>query len=130
MIHRLLALLFVVIPAGCVTVRPVAAPVNFIPQENPQLVWVTANSGEVIPMARPVIRGDSLAGQWLGSAEPVSVPLGEVRAVHARQPDRTRTALLVASALAVTGFIVWRAASSSRSSGCVFDSGNNWWTCP
>lgn len=128
--RRLVSLCILVTTGACVTVRPVAAPVNFIPQQNPELVWVTANNGEVIPMTRPAIRGDTLVGQWLGSTDPVSVPLGQVRSMYARQPDRTRTALLVASVVALGGFIVWRSTARAGSSNCVFDSGNNWWTCP
>lgn len=76
------------VAAGCVTVRPVAAPINFIPAKNPELVWVTAHSGEVIPLARPSVRGDTVTGHWLGTADRVSLPLPEIRVIHATQPHR------------------------------------------
>lgn len=106
--------------AACATVRPVAAPVNFIPQRNPRIVWVTAQSGEVIPVMRPSIQGDTLLGQWQGTSERVRLPLPQIQMISARQPDRTRTALLVAGATALAGFIVWRAIEGGNGPGICF----------
>lgn len=113
-------MLFLPILGACATVRPVAAPVNFIPQQNPQIVWVTAQSGEVIPVMRPSVQGDTLLGQWQGTSERVRLPLPQIQMVSARQPDRTRTALLVVGASALAGFIVWRAIEGGSGSGICF----------
>ena len=118
--------------AACVTVRPVATPASFIPQRQPELVWVTSSDheGQTIPVGRPMIQGDSLYGQWLGTSEHVRLHLPRVTSVFARQPDRTRTTLLVAGATLVAGFIVWRATNASgKGSGCVFDARSGWY-CP
>lgn len=127
---RPLAVALSVGAAACMTVRPVAAPVTFIPQQNPEIVWITAHSGEVIPMSRPMLRGDTVTGHWIGTSEPVSVPLPQVQMVYARQPHQTRTALLIASATALAGFLVWRATRSGGVSGsCTFDPRSGW-NCP
>jgi hypothetical protein len=104
------------------------APASFIPARTPAVVWVTAQSGEIIPVGRPTLQGDTLIGHWLGTSEPVSVPLPQIRLIRAAQPHRGRTALLVAGAGVLAGFFVYRA---SRSSGpkadCHFD--GHEWTC-
>lgn len=113
--------------AGCVTVRPVAAPVNFVPQQRPEVVWVTPTSGEVVPLARPIVRGDSLTGHRLGTAEPVSFSLHQIRVMHAAQPHRGRTAALVAGIGLLAGFVVWRATQSGDGpTNCVYVPGPGW----
>ena len=116
------------IAAACVSVRPVLAPATFIPTRQPDLVWVTVQTGERLALARPTITGDTLTGHQLG--ELITVPLPRVQVMHARQTDKARTALFVASVTALAGFFVWRAShSSGRSSGCVFDPRSGWY-CP
>jgi hypothetical protein len=102
--------------SACVTVRPVAAPASFIPQTKPELVWVQHQDGESFPLSRPTMRGDTLAGQRLDTAEPVRLALPRVASISARQPDRTRTALLVAGAAALAGLFVWRASGKGGGS--------------
>jgi len=127
---RVLSILASLAAAGCMTVRPVLAPTSFIPQRSPELVWVTHESGEVIPIARPSIRGDTLHGHWVGTSEPVTVALPQVRAIYARQPARARTAFFIAGAGALVGFIAWRASQiGGPPSGCVFDPRSGW-NCP
>lgn len=112
---------------ACMSVRPVLTPRSFIAQQNPELVWVTSQEGEVIPIARPSLRGDTLVGHWLGTREPVSVMLPHVQ-IQARQPDRKRTAFMVAGVGLVAGFVLYRALSGTGgpASNCHFDGD---WTC-
>ena len=113
---------------ACATVRPLAAPANFVSQRNPELVWVHAHDGEILPVRRPSLRGDTLVGIHHGTSESVHVVLPHVRAISARQPDHTRTALLVATAGALAGFIIYRATQSSGpKASCYFDGHD--WTC-
>lgn len=129
MLLRSVAALLALSTMACVTVRPVATPASFIPQRSPDLVWVTAQSGEVIPIAGPHLRGDTLSGKWFGTSDSVSVQLPELRMVYARQPDRTRTAWLIATATAFAGFVVWRAIRSGNgTTNCVYEPGPGW-TC-
>ena len=117
---------------ACVSVRPVLTPASFIPQQNPELVWVTSQQGEVIPIARPSLRGDTLVGHWLGTREPVSVMLPQVQ-IQARQPDHKRTVFAVASIGLLASFVVYRAMSNSGGprSSCHFDGSDNvGWICP
>lgn len=117
--------------AACVTVRPVAAPVTFIPQQQPELVWVTAadHEGQTIPVGRPTIRGDSLHGHWLGTSERVSLHLPRVTSIVARQPDPRRTALLVAGVGLIAGLVVWRASVANSGQACAYDPRGGWY-CP
>ena len=128
MTTRTLFALLPVAAAACVSVRPVLAPAQFIPASQPQLVWVTVESGEQLALSRPTITGDTLSGHHFGDR--IAVPLQRVQVMHARQPDKKRTALFVAGVGAIAGFIVWRAShSSGQSSGCVFDPRSGWY-CP
>jgi hypothetical protein len=95
---------------GCTSVRPVLAPDRFIPQQRPELVWVLNERGDVVPLAQPRVETDSLFGTWEGLGEPVAMKLGDVREVRARQPDRTKTALLVAALVGGAGLVYWGAA--------------------
>lgn len=129
-----LRLLFVLLPfaaAACVSVRPVVAPVSFIPQQQPELVWVTASGheGQVIPLVRPTILGDSLHGQWHGTSERVSLHLPRVTSMVARQPDRKRTTLLVAGVGLIAGLVVWRASVANSGQACAYDPRGGWY-CP
>lgn len=127
---RMLSLLAPLAAAGCMSVRPVASPSTFIPQRNPDLVWVTQPSGEVIPITGATVRGDTLSGRWLGTSEPVSVALPRVQAIYARQPDRKRTTLLVVAGGALAGFLVWRAMRAGNGpSNCFYVPGPGWTEC-
>jgi hypothetical protein len=104
---------------ACVSVRPVVAPEQFIPAEQPALVWVTTTEDEVIPVAGPTVRDAAIMGTWRGLGEPVAIPLSRARLVQARQPDRRRTTLLLVGLGAGAGFLVWRALSDNASDGLV-----------
>jgi hypothetical protein len=122
MITRILVALLPVAAAACVSVRPVLAPAQFIPTKQPEVVWVTQQSGEVIPVARPTLRGDTLVGNWLGTAEPVAVHLPRMSTMLARQPDPKRTRLLVVGTVALGGLFVWQVTRLTRG-GCRYDPG-------
>lgn len=110
------------------SVRPVLAPATFIPARQPDVVWVTVQTGEQLALTRPTITGDTLTGHQLG--ERIAVPLGHVQVMRARQTDKKRTALFVAGVGALAGFFVWRASQSGGpQSGCVFDPRSGWY-CP
>lgn len=99
---------------------------HLIPQRNPEVVWVTHHDGEVIPVMRPSLRGDSLQGTWLGTSELVTLSLPRIQTMSARQLHLTRTALLVATVGTIAGFVVYRASrASGPKSNCVFD-GHDW----
>jgi hypothetical protein len=87
----LLGLLLAV--AGCMTVKRVQ-PAEYIPQHNPEVVWVTYTDQSFVPVSRPKIVGDSLLGTWQGLQEPVRISLKEIQTVQARLPAPKRTALL------------------------------------
>jgi hypothetical protein len=131
MLGKALLVLLPCCTAACVSVRPVLAPATFVSQQQPELVWVHAadHAAHPIPLGQPRVVGDSLHGLWVGTGERLSLPLSGVQMV-ARQPAKGRTALLVASAALVAGFIVWRASDDSGlPSGCVFDARSGWY-CP
>ena len=100
--------------AACMTVRPVPSVATFVPQQRPQLVWVTYTDNSIVPVMQPRISGDSLVGTWQGLSEPVAIPLGEVKLVQARQQDRPRTRALVG---ALTVFTALGIFAITRSTG-------------
>lgn len=103
--------------SACVSVRPVASPEQFIPAQQPEVVWVTTHREETIPIAGPTLRDASISGIWLGLGDSVAVPLSQTMTVQAKQPDRTRTTLLVVGVGAAAGFLVWRMLADNSSSG-------------
>ena len=96
-----------IVSAACATIRPVA--------RNPEIVWVEHSTGEVLPLARPSVVGDTIVGTHIGSSESLRVALPQVRSIYARQPDRKRTVLLVAATTTLAAFIVWRSTQSGGS---------------
>jgi hypothetical protein len=88
--------------AACMTVRPVPSFTQYVPQHNPPLVWVTYTDNSIVPVLQPKISGDSLVGTWQGLSEPVSIPLGQVKLVQARQRDKGRTTWLIAGLSVLT----------------------------
>lgn len=96
------AFLLVSVSSACMTVRPVPAPAQFIPQSNPPLVYVTYTDNSIVPVAQPKISGDTLVGTWAGLSEPVAIPFHQIQLVQAKQPARGRTRLLIAGIVAFT----------------------------
>ena len=86
--------------AGCMTVRSIE-PAEYIPKHNPPVVWVTRTNSSVVPVAAPVIKGDTIDGVWRGQRMRVAIPLGDIRTVRAKVHDRYRTVLFVTAATAV-----------------------------
>ena len=103
--------------SACVSVRPVAAPEQFIPAERPEVVWVTTHQEETIPIAGPTLHNASISGTWLGQGDSVAVPLSQATRVQAKQRDRTRTTFLVLGVGVAAGFLVWRMVADNSSSG-------------
>ncbi|HXF95017.1 MAG TPA: hypothetical protein VNI61_02825 [Gemmatimonadales bacterium] len=120
--HRVLLTSSFLVLAGCVSVRPVVAPREFIPRHQPDIVWVTQPGEPTLPVASPSVRGDTLLGVLARTRDPVAIPLGEGRQVFAKQKDRTRTTLLAVGIGALAGFVVWRATRSG--SDCVINPSN------
>lgn len=106
---------------GCMTVRPVPSVSQYIPQHNPQLVWVTYTDNSIVPVLAPKISGDSLVGTWQGLSEPVAIPLGEVKLVQARQRDKGRTTWLIAglSVFTAAGVYAIVQATAGKSDPCI-----------
>ncbi len=117
MVIRVLIAGVALLGSACVSVRPVVAPEQFIPAQQPELVWVTTPDDEVIPVAAPAVRDAAIVGTWRGLGEPVAIPLQRARLVQARQPDRRRTTLLIVGLGAGAGFLVWRVLADNANSG-------------
>src|SRR4026209_1747441 len=67
--------------SACFTIQPVTRPADFIPQTNPELVWVRHPEGEVIPVAKPRLFGDTLVGMRAGTPESVRVALPRIQSI-------------------------------------------------
>ncbi len=97
--------LFVALGA-CSSVRNVQ-PAQFIPQQKPQVVWVTGTDNSYVPVAAPEIVGDTLKGTWQGLAEPIVIPLNQIRTVQARMPDHKRTVILFTTLGLISGAVTY-----------------------
>lgn len=94
---------------GCATIQPVTRPRQFITEKTPQLMWVTNEWNEVLPIAYPQISDGNVMGMWVGMNEHVRIPVERVRNFEAMQFDETRTVLLAAGlAFAVGSIIIFR----------------------
>jgi len=102
---------------GCMSVRPVMQPAQFIPQANPDVVLVIYKDNSEVSVAKPRMSGDTLVGTWLGLGEPVSAPMSQVQRIDARQRDKTRTTLLIAGIAAFTAASVYTVAKVANKSG-------------
>lgn len=87
---------------GCAVVQPVRQPAQFIPQQHPDIVVVTYKDNSQVPIAKPLISGDSVIGTWAGLGEPVGVPLSDVQRIDAKQRSTSRTVLMIAGIAALT----------------------------
>jgi len=78
---------------ACSAVRTVRSPAEFIPAKAPVVVWVTKTDHSVVPLERPQIKGDTLAGFFAGDS--IAMPLSSVHSIRARQPAPGRTLFLL-----------------------------------
>jgi hypothetical protein len=101
---------------GCTSVQRVR-PSPFIPEHQPQLVWVTTRDSDLTTVVAPQIDGDTLRGTVAGLEERVAIPVTDILSVKARVPDHARTALLVAGGLVVGGAVTYLLAQRSGSAG-------------
>lgn len=116
--------------SACFTIQPVARPADFIPQTSPELVWVRHPEGEVIPVAKPKLFGDTLVGMRAGTPESVRVALPRIQSISARQPDAKRTVLLAATGIALAGFVAWRATQGGGNPSYCFITSGGEFHCP
>jgi hypothetical protein len=94
------AMLVTVLGTGaCSTMRPVAAPQQFIPSARPSRVWVTTNDNARMMVEGPRVLGDTLVGFVGGRYEEILLP--QTRWIGVRQPAPKRTAFLVAGSIVV-----------------------------
>jgi hypothetical protein len=106
-VRRIVALALLVTQAGCTSVRLVPAPLQYIPQKQPSIVWVVDSQEEILPISQPTVRADSVVGLIANTTEPISVPMSRTRYVLARQPDRRRTAFLIGGMGVLAGVTAW-----------------------
>jgi hypothetical protein len=92
--------------AGCVSVQPLRDPARFIAESRPAVVYATHRDGALLTIDTPRMSGDSLIGIWRPIAQPLSLPLSQLKRVDAVQQDRTRTTVLITGAtLAATAVV-------------------------
>ncbi len=111
---------------GCATLQQVRQPAEFIPKNNPPVVYVTYTDNSIVPVAQPQIKGDSLLGTWQGLSEPVAVPLAQVQSVQAVQHNKKRTTLLIVGLTAFTAAGAWavsQATGNGSGDHCIESSG-------
>lgn len=124
------ALIVALSSAACFRIQPVTRPADFIPQSNPELVWVHQQDGEIVPVARPALLGDTLLGIRAGTSESVRVALPRIQSISARQPDQKRTVLVAATGIALAGFVAWRATKGGGNPSYCFLGYDGQFHCP
>jgi len=105
---------------GCMVVHKVQ-PADYIPQNNPTVVWVTTLDNSYTPVSAPRIEGDSLKGTWVGLQEPVAISLKDIQTVQAKVSSPKRTAILftvVGLSLSGAVYTLATAGSSGHFYGC------------
>ena len=105
------ATLMTVLGAGaCSTMRPVAAPMQFIPAERPSRVWVTTNDNARMMVEGPRLLGDTLVGFVGGRYEEILLP--NTRWIGVRQPAPKRTAFVIAGSVVLGATLIYLLASN------------------
>lgn len=119
MIMRLPLVAALLSTLGCATLQPLKEPAQFIAAENPKLVYVTYKNRTVEGVAQPRVSGDSLFGALQGNpSHRVAVPLSQVQLMRAKQPDGTRTAMLIAGLAVFTAANVYMFAKTGSDVSC------------
>lgn len=118
------SLVGVLLAVACTSVRPVQ-PAEYIPQHNPEVVWVTYTDNSFVPVERPTVTGDTLKGTWAGLSEPVTIPFNQIQVVQAKMPNGKKTALLVGVvSLSVAG-VAYTMATAGNSGSATFNGCNS-----
>ena len=105
--------------SGCTAVRPVQAPVQFIPEKRPHVVYIVDKAGRVYTIVQPSVQGDSVVGSSARLDKRVGVALPGVRQVLAPQPAHARTVLLVVLLGAGAGGGIYAAIHAGTSNACL-----------
>lgn len=92
--QAVIAILSCAIGVACTTVRQVK-PAEYIPQHGPDIIWVTGEDSNVVPIVAPHVDDDTLRGTLRGTGDTVHLALTDVRTVTAKVPDHEKTAFLV-----------------------------------
>jgi len=104
---------------GCATLQPLREPAQFIVAQNPKVVYVTYSNRTVEGVAQPRVSGDSLFGALQGNpSHRVAVPLSQVQLMRAKQPDGTRTAMLIAGLAVFAATSVYVLAKTGNDASC------------
>jgi len=103
---------------GCMGLLPVRDPAQFIPESNPQVVFVTYVNRTKMFVTQPRVSGDSLFGTMQGRSHTVAVPLSQVRLIQARQADKKRTTWLIAGLAVAGASSIWALSQSGAGESC------------
>lgn len=93
--RRVLAVFTLVATTGCMSLRPVWDPGQYIAEHKPDVVYVMKGRQAVLTIANPRVSGDTVLGTLLGESEPVALPLSEIQNIGTVRFNGGRTALLV-----------------------------------
>src|SRR5688572_15074823 len=90
--------------AACSTMRPVESPSTFLAGKSPGVVVVISKDGSATEIASPKLLADTVYG-FNAEGDEVTVPVGSVQTMIAKQINVPRTALLSAAAVVATYFL-------------------------
>ena len=99
-------------------------PIDFIPETQPAVVYLSDEYGVTQAVANPRLSGDTVHGTNVGGDQPVAVPLSQVERMATVRLNRARTALLVGGLTAAGALMTYVVLAHTRgdSSGfCDYD---------
>jgi len=105
--------LMTLVASSCTTWKPVqTSPARYIGSRTPESVRVRLRDGSTCLLGRPTVAGDTLRGVEGGAYR--DIPLSDVAEMEAPQPDKGKTALVVAAATLVFVGSIYLAATADR----------------
>jgi hypothetical protein len=90
--------------AGCMSMRAVKSPATFLAGRSPGVVVVIARDGKATEIATPKLLADTVFG-FNAEGDEVTIAVGNVETMFARQINVMRTALASVAAAAATYFL-------------------------
>jgi hypothetical protein len=120
--RRVVAAALLPLIGACRSMQPV--PVDFIPQTNPAVVYLSDGYGVTQAVANPRLSGDTVHGTTVGGNQPVAVPLNRVQRMSTVRLNPARTAFLVGGLTAVGALMTYAMLARAHGDGadyCDYD---------
>lgn len=106
MLRAIVAGILIVTLTSCTTWTPVTmSPTSYIRMHDPAAVWVQLNDGSTMIVSRPRVFADTIRGIVAGGYR--NIPLKDVAKFQAQEPNRKKTAMVIAAGVLATVGLVY-----------------------